>query len=348
MKVDYIIVGLGIAGISFCKQLLDNNKSFIVITDTLAGATEQSGGVFNPIVLRRFTAPEDSIQYTDYAISLYKDLQKRISEEYLYPSQEVLRIFNSIEEQNNWFAASDKRHLKPFMTPSVEENKYPYVLAKYGYGKVLQSFRIDPITFVRGFRRYLINQNTLYQEAFEYSSLKYLKVSNSWKYKSITAKHILFAEGIQMLQNPFVPSALLRPNKGEFIIIRSPELKLDKMLKGGVYIIPLGKDVYKVGATYDLEDSSHKATVAARKEIEKNLQKMISCNYQVIDQVVGIRPTTRDRQPILGRLQADMYVFNGLGTRGFTRGPSYSKILYDFIENNTAIPKEMNVQRFIS
>ncbi|MGB0261074.1 MAG: NAD(P)-binding protein [Flavobacteriaceae bacterium] len=30
MRVDYIVVGLGLAGLAFCEQLRKNNKSFVV------------------------------------------------------------------------------------------------------------------------------------------------------------------------------------------------------------------------------------------------------------------------------------------------------------------------------
>ncbi|GAL70298.1 hypothetical protein [Jejuia pallidilutea] len=33
-EYDYIIVGLGLAGISFCEQLRANNKTFVVFDDS--------------------------------------------------------------------------------------------------------------------------------------------------------------------------------------------------------------------------------------------------------------------------------------------------------------------------
>ena len=34
MQVDYIIVGLGLAGLAFTKELIENNKSFVVLLYT--------------------------------------------------------------------------------------------------------------------------------------------------------------------------------------------------------------------------------------------------------------------------------------------------------------------------
>lgn len=347
MKVDYIIVGFGIAGICFMKELLDNNKSFIVIADDFAGATQNSGGVFNPIVLRRFTAPNNTVEFTEYAIKTYKELQCLTPNIWLYPKQEVYRIFASVEEQNNWFSASDKDHLKSFISPDVEVNINPYILAEFGLGKVIQSFKIDPFLFVNSFRDFLLANQKMRIECFDYKQLKSNSDNYAWYYQDVKAKHVIFAEGAEVVHNPYLTSTVILPNKGEYLIIKALNLKLSYILKGGVYIIPLGGDLYKVGATYSREDTSTNPTATARKDIEGILQKMITCEYKVVDQVTGIRPVTIDRQPILGEIKKGMYIFNGLGTRGFTRGPSYSKLLYDAIENNESVPTVMDVKRFL-
>lgn len=348
MKVDYIIVGLGIAGICFSKQLLDHNKSFLVIADGSTGATQNSGGVFNPIVLRRFTAPADTVERTEYAIKTYQDIQSFTPDNWLYPKHQVYRIFASVEEQNNWFAASDKAHLKPFISPKVQPNTNPYILAEFGLGGVMQSFKIDSLALINSFKDYLLADQKMRIESFNHKELNFVSGDYPWQYRNIQAKHIVFAEGAQVLHNPYLTTDVILPNKGEYLIVNAPKLKLDYMLKGGVYIIPLGDDLYKVGATYSREDATKYPTELARKEIEDKLQKIITCAYEVVDQITGIRPVTIDRQPILGEIKEGMYIFNGLGTRGFTRGPSYSKILYDAIENNQSVPSVMDVKRFLS
>ena len=42
-------------------------------------------------------------------------------------------------------------------------------------------------------------------------------------------------------------------------------LNLDVVVKTGIFIIPLGNDIYKVGATYNWEDKTNTPTAAARK-----------------------------------------------------------------------------------
>jgi pyrimidine operon attenuation protein/uracil phosphoribosyltransferase len=43
-----------------------------------------------------------------------------------------------------------------------------------------------------------------------------------------------------------------------------------------------------------------------------------------------------------------MYVLNGLGTRGVLIAPSMAESLYEFIESNTPLPEEIDINRFTS
>ena len=55
MKVDYIVVGLGLAGLAFVEELISNKKSFVVFEDNSQTSSLVAGGVYNPVVLKRFT-----------------------------------------------------------------------------------------------------------------------------------------------------------------------------------------------------------------------------------------------------------------------------------------------------
>lgn len=64
--------------------------------------------------------------------------------------------------------------------------------------------------------------------------------------------------------------------------------------------------------------------------------------------MAGIRPTVVDRRPLVGGHpeHQNMYVLNGFGSRGVLIGPYASKQLFDYIENQTDLDPEMDIQRF--
>ena len=55
-NVDYIIVGCGFAGVAFCEQLIAANKSFLVFDNKSQQSSVVAGGLYNPVVLKRFTS----------------------------------------------------------------------------------------------------------------------------------------------------------------------------------------------------------------------------------------------------------------------------------------------------
>src|SRR5690606_15047576 len=135
-NVDYIVVGLGIAGICFCEELRKHDKRFLAIDNGLEGATAKSGGILNPTVLKRFNAAWNVSQFYPVAISFYKELSKKLGQEF-FKETPILRIFRSVEEQNNWSVASDKKELQHFLSSQFLKNENPYIKAELGFGEVL-------------------------------------------------------------------------------------------------------------------------------------------------------------------------------------------------------------------
>lgn len=345
-EVDYIVVGLGIAGICFCEELHKHGKSFIAIDSGRDGATAKSGGILNPTVLKRFNAAWNVSEFYPAAISFYHQLSEKLALN-LFRETPILRIFKSVEEQNNWSVASDKKELQQFLSSRFLQNENPNILADFGYGEVQGTARIDAYSLLAGYKNYLNDEDELLIEDFQYKKVQIEK--NRILYNSISADKIIFCEGTGAIESPFFPSNGIIPNKGEYLIIKAPELNLKVFLKGPLYIIPLGEARYKVGGTFGHGDFTIEPTNAAREEILLKLKTMINCPFEVVGQSVGIRPTTRDRKPLLGSIPTNprLVFFNGLGSRGFTMAPLLSEILYKNVLNGDPIPAEMDINRIV-
>lgn len=346
IEKEYIIVGLGIGGICMCEKLIKQGKTFVVFDDGAEGATAKSGGIFNPTVLKRFNAAWNASEFFPVATSFYKNLGLKLNYQIFEPKP-VLRIFKSVEEQNNWTVASDKMELRQFLSSNFQKNINPCIEASLGFGEVMGTAQIKAEILLREYRKYLLSKEVLIQEKFQYEKLN---IQNEQiGYKNLSAKKIIFCEGAKSIENPFFPKEALIANKGEYLIIKAPTLQLDKLLKGPLYIIPLENDAYKVGATYKRDDFKLNTTETAKQEILSKLKSFIKCPFEVVSQTAGIRPTTKDHKPLLGSLneRPNIVFFNGLGSRGFLMAPLLSKIIFDFLEYATPIPKEMDIQRML-
>ncbi|WP_445738360.1 NAD(P)/FAD-dependent oxidoreductase [Mariniflexile sp.] len=345
MQVDYIIVGIGLAGIGFCEQLRANNKTFVVFDDTSQQSSNVAGGLYNPVVSKRFTAVWKCKEQLGLALAMYAKLETEFNVK-LDHKIPVYRKFASFEEQNDWFTASDKPILSEYLSPKLIKNENHAIDAPFGFGEVLETGRIDVKALMDVYKEHLLKNNLFFETGFDYEGLKNL--DNGVQYENITAKHIVFAEGFGVMKNPFFKELPLVPAKGELLTIHAPELKIDYVLKASAFLIPLGDDLYIVGATYEWKDLSNTITSIAKEELLGKLKKLLHCKFEVVNQVAGIRPTVKDRRPLVGRHKThkNLYVLNGLGTRGVMIGPYVAQQLFDFIEKDIPLEEDIDSARF--
>jgi len=342
---DYIIVGLGLAGLSFCEWLERTGKSFIVFDPDQEGASKVAAGLYNPVILKRYTLPWKAIEQFDLAMDFYGALEKKLGIPILHKLP-LQKVFSSVEDQNNWFAASDRSGLDRFVKAEVVRNENKIINAPHDYGEVEETGRIDIKRLQQHYRSYLKSKNALVEERFDHQYIQLEKEGVT--YQNYKASRIVFAEGYGMKHNPFFNTLPLVGNKGEYLIIKAPNLKLKTAIKSSFFVVPLGDDLYKVGATFNWEDKDWETTNAAREELVQKLKALISCDFEIIDQEVGMRPTTGDRRGLIGvhPEHPQLVLLNGLGTRGIMAGPYLSKILVDHLEKDIAIPYEININRF--
>ena len=342
---DFIIVGGGLAGISFAETAYRNNKSFTVISDTSHNSSLVAAGIYNPVILKRFSLPQDSKLHLEYMKPFYKVIEGRLGIEFDFQLP-VYRKFASVEEQNDWFAAADKPALEPFLDPRVMHHKYASVPSPYGFGKVLHTGYVDTAVLIEGYHRFLKANDNLLEETFDHDHL--VIEDGLVTYKGITAKHIIFAEGFGLHSNPCFKYLPLDGTKGELLVIKAPDLKLNVAVNAGVFILPMGNAIYKVGATYEWYDKTTVPTETGKAELVEKLNSVITCDYEIIEHLAGIRPTTKDRKSLIGthHKYKNVHLLNGLGTRGVMLGPYMAKLLYESIENNTPINREINLNRF--
>ncbi len=345
MNIDYIIVGFGLAGLAFAEQLEKNHKSYIVFEDNSQNSSLVAGGMYNPVILKRFTPVWDSNSQLQIALPFYKDLEKKLGSKFDYPI-DIYRVFNSVEEQNNWFNACDKPFFSEYMIPEIVQNTNQYINADFGLGRLTKTGKIDTKKLLKVYKEYLICKSKLLYEKFDYPLIEF--DNQSVNYKNIKAKYIIFCEGFGVKKNPYFKNIPLREAKGELITIHAPELQLDYLLKASIFIMPLGNHYYKVGATFNWTDKTLLPTEEGKNELLEKLKKVITVDFDIVDQVAGIRPTVKDRRPILGKHQKhqQLAILNGLGTRGVLLAPKMAQKLFDYLENDYPLDKEVTITRF--
>ncbi|HEY6143186.1 MAG TPA: FAD-dependent oxidoreductase [Flavobacterium sp.] len=343
--IDYLIIGSGLAGISFAEVALQNDKTILILDNNSQNSSKIAGGLYNPVILKRFTVVGQAEEHLLIMKDFFSAIENRLSDKVDF-EMPILRKFFSIEEQNNWFAASDKINLAPFLSTHLISKKYEFIDSPFGYGEVLQTGYIDSALLLAMYKDYLIKHELFVEESFDYSLLK--EEANGIQYKNIQAKHIIFAEGFGMHANPYFNHLPLDGTKGELLIIKAPKLSLDVIVNASVFILPLGNDLFKIGATYDWNDKTDKPSEEGKKELVEKIKDLISCDFEIVSHLAGVRPTVKDRRPLIGTHSNHnrIHILNGLGTRGVMLGPAMAKALFENIEYQKPLDKEIDIKRF--
>jgi glycine/D-amino acid oxidase-like deaminating enzyme len=336
---DYIIVGSGVSGLSLQKAITDLGKDFLVISDHSQQASHVAGGLINPVMLKTGKPVWNIDEFLEYAKQFYISFNPDS-----FKSYPIHRVFNSIAEQNKHLSLINTTNQK-YVTGDLVK-PYHHIQAPHKMSLVEGGGVANIQEILKSEAHSLQSKHQFVNSTFDVTELNFNR--DHIDYDSHKAKHIIFAEGAGVVNNLFFSKLPIEGNKGEYLLIESEALQLNAILKNKYFLIPLGNNVYKYGATYARNQFNNKPTEEARKELKTYLDKMVSCPYQIVDQVAGLRPTVKDKKPIYGTHPnyKNLHVFNGMGSRGLLMAPLLAKELLEHIEFGNPLRSEIDLNRF--
>ncbi|WP_194850124.1 NAD(P)/FAD-dependent oxidoreductase [Nonlabens antarcticus] len=342
---DVIIVGGGIAGCTLAWQWHLQGKSILWIADDTVASSHVAAGVFNPVVLKRFSPVWNAQEQLDLLFPFYTQVQSYLSEPLLH-LKPVWRRLHDEKERKTWTRKSMREDLDNLMVTNPIDDSIEGIEAPYGYGMVNHTGWLDTNVYMQGSFEYFKKREEFELAIFDYAALNINK--DHVTYQDREANAIIFAEGIRLPENPWFKNLPLQGNKGEILIIKCAGLKLDQIIKSSVFLMPFKEDLFWVGATYDRDYIDSDATEVARDYLISKLDTFLKIPYEIVDQKSGIRPTTVDRRPFVGNHPElkNLYVFNGMGSRASLVAPWASKLLFEKMYTGTEMPAEMDISRF--
>ncbi|MGK7392997.1 MAG: NAD(P)/FAD-dependent oxidoreductase [Candidatus Cyclobacteriaceae bacterium M3_2C_046] len=345
MQVDYLIVGQGLAGSFLSLQLIERHQKVMVINQTREdSASWVAAGIFNPVTGKRQVLTWKAGQLFPYLVSYYRKLEQMFDHKLVH-FVPLYRPFVTVQEQNDWMGRSSEATYQPFIKQlSLSPLPGNFLKDNYGGVELHPSGYVDIRTLLIKTKNYLNKRSSYLEEKFDENSLSLYE--DSVEYKGIKAKKIIFCQGAKAVTNRFFEWLPFRPVKGEILTISSP-VEINNIISRDIFILPVEKGTYKVGATYETMQIDSHITSLAKKMLVQKLEKVIDMDYQVIDQKAGIRPATRDRRPFIG-LHPDykpLGIFNGLGTKGVSLGPYMANQFTDFLIYGKKIDQEADIVR---
>jgi glycine oxidase len=349
-KYNYIIVGQGIAGTVLAYTLLTEGKSVLIIDEGLEHASSVvAAGLYNPVVFKRLVKSWMADKLIPYMDAFYANAEQVIGQTF-YHKKQIVKLFVDKAEQTFWLKKTQEE-VGIYLSPNIDNDFLSDLIENpYGAAEVKSAGNLDTGIFLNAFRDYFIKKNCLLQEKFDYGDLSISESGVS--YHNNDADKLIFCEGYQTIHNPYFNWLPFKLTKGELLTIRLDEaavIPTDKVINKGVFILPLGGNLYKIGATYEWEDLTDRPTTKGRAELMEKLQKVIRVPYEVVDHQAGVRPTVSDRRPLIGLhpQYGNLGIFNGMGTKGVMLAPYFAKQFSLFLHKGNLLPEEANTDRFI-
>jgi glycine/D-amino acid oxidase-like deaminating enzyme len=348
-NLDYIVVGQGIAGSLLAYQLIKADKKVLVLNDeSLPTSSAVAGGIFNPITGKNLDKTWLADKIFPFLREFYTSLEKEFHATF-YHEINLYRPFANEQQQKHFLRLTDEYDLGNYLKIiQPNQSDYEQVSNELGGLYTLSAGWVNVPKMLKYFRDFF-KQNESYQaEKVDFAEL--IISENNIFYKDFQVKRIIFCQGFYSTQNSFFNWIPFNPAKGETILADVEGYKIKEIINQGFWIIPLEGNKCRLGSTYIWDNLDWQATESGRELIASKISKILSIPYQITGQEAGIRPTTRDRRPLMGNhpYHNNLYIFNGLGTKGVSLAPYFAEEMLGFLEKNKVLMSEANIERFYS
>lgn len=345
LKTDTVIIGQGLAGTCLALQLAQHKKDFLVVDNQWAHASSLvAAGMYNPVVFRKPSLSYNADTLVPYLKNFYSYWENEW-DAHFHQERNVIKLFTSVEEENNWQLKCDHSILGQFMdSRTLSDGFNDLLFCDFGAGRALHAGNVYLDVFLNAFKTNYADQ--IISSWVQKVSPKEKRIVITTSEVEIQADRVIWASGHQ--KDGFFNHLPLGNTKGDVLTIYCPQIEGTDIINKGFFIMPLGNGFHRVGATFDWDDKSYEISKKAATELREKLDDVLKCSYTVEDQQTGLRPTVGDRRPLLGEHPEldNMFIFNGMGSKGVMLAPYYSEHLYKHIFEGSELDSEVDIKRY--
>ena len=344
MNYDFLIVGQGITGSIVAIQLKKNLKKIKLIDNGNHNSSSKvATGIVQPISLKRCNLSWRGREFYEFSDTFYKEINIESNIE-LYKPCELLRIFTSFEEQNNWIGKTHNEIYKNIL--KLNNKKLGKLKNKFGSGIVELCSHLSVNKFLDFVSSLFLKSAELKKDLFNADEIK-IK-NNRFHYKGDIFSKVIMCDGVNALKNPMFNYLPIIPNKGELLKVSSNILP-PQIINCGIFSLPENKNIFTIGSTYSNEDQKNKITMDAKEYLMKKLNKIINIDgIEITDQKFGFRPTSLDRKPLIGEhpIIKNLFTVNGMGSKAILMAPLLVSELLNYIYQKKPLDSMVNINRF--
>jgi glycine/D-amino acid oxidase-like deaminating enzyme len=345
-QVKYLIIGQGLVGTWMSYQFDKAGISYLLINDeNIQSASSVASGVINPVTGRRIVQTWMIETLLPFAVKAYTELQSKLNIQIIQEAPVIL-LHPSEQMKDSFHYRMYNENI--YLMEQDPASWTPYFNAPYGVGGIKECYWLDVNKMTAAWKNYLVSSALYINAFFDINELELNKNNVQWK--NITAEKVIFCDGIGSMQNPYFNQLPFAPNKGEALIIKVPGLPNKNIYKNNISVIPWKEDLFWVGSNYEWTFEDVAPSAAFKEKMIQSLDQFLKMPYEIVDHIVGVRPTNTQRRPFVGThpYYPKLAICNGMGTKGCSLAPYFANQLFDHLENGAAIEPEASLDRFKS
>ncbi|HRH36950.1 MAG TPA: FAD-dependent oxidoreductase [Flavobacteriales bacterium] len=338
---DIIIIGQGLAGTVLSETIADAGLRAMVFDAPLPErASVVAAGIVNPVSLRRTVLSWRASEMLAIAGAFYRDLELELESSIWHPMP-MVELFPTAQEAGLWHARmKEKEYAHVLSTDATDDPGIAQLPQPYGHGTIKRCAWLDVPKLLRVHRSRAMANGSLEERKVEPSEVDVR--DDGVEVHGRTAPFVVHCAG------PFHQLKGLVPVRGEGLTVKLPGLVLRSMVHRGVFMLPVGHELYRIGSTFVWDNVWSGPTDEGKRALLDRLSRVWDGPVQVVDHWAGVRPAARDRRPILGSIGPRRFVFNGLGSRGALLAPWSAEHLVQHLFPGAPLDTEVNCARFES
>ncbi len=347
MRVDYLIIGQGLAGTVLALELIRAGKRVLVVDNGhRSAASTAAAGIINPVTGKRLARSWKIDVLLPSAMEYYSQWEREYGATVFHP-RTVRRFLNEDQRRRYWPRRRASGELNDFLVqpPARDSGSFPGLCAEGEPVEFGPAGFVDTRVFLEVSRNVLAGQDAVCNEDFHCDALRIGKSGVTWG--RVRAGRVIFCEGYRAAGNPFFDWLPFTPAKGEILGLRLPGIPRDRILNNGKWLLPAGGDEVRVGATYEWARLDERPTESGRRKLLEAFRSLVDLPAEVLDHRAGVRSILKDTKPVAGLHPGydSIGVFNGLGSKGVMIAPYYARQFVTCLEQGRSLDDEVDVRR---
>jgi glycine/D-amino acid oxidase-like deaminating enzyme len=347
-RVDFVIVGQGLAGTALAWRLRRRGLRVLVIDrDAADGASHVAAGLVTSVTGKRLAKSWRWEELYPAACAFYRSVEAETGEA-CFHQRPALRLFAD-EAERDEFQRRAAGMLRGLVRPAAHARS-DWFAAPLG-GFELDAARLDVPRFLDVSREHFRRAGELLAANLDPArDVELAPDGVRLPRLGVEARGLVLCCGFAPGSDPWFGGIRFNAAKGEILTLRIPGLAEERVVHRGVWLAPLGGELFRCGATYTWEPLDREPTAAGREEIETRLRGFLRLPFEVVGHHAAVRPVIDAGYPVLGRHPqwAQLAYFNGLGSKGSLLAPFFAEQLAACLLGEGSAEPEVDVRRHLT